>query len=355
MPTTMTPYDRPVATDLALPEVEDATRREFIAGAAAAAPVAACGADGDPDMGLPVATVPNDAPTTSARAGEGTPRVVDLADNVFDLAVLGVPPVANIYGSDFLEPVLGYLELPAGVRAGVLDGSLAISGGTADIKINLEAVAALRPELILVTEQFVVLLGEQTMSELRAIGEVVVIPDGPSWQERSRAVAAAVGLDGRGNDRINEAQASIDELADTVRERGLRGREVSLLRTFTEQFLAFVPPSLASTIVAQVGLTQPAAQLTEHPADSLYPAPGYAAQVFFSLERLGDHDADLIVVIANSPTEAERILDDPLLAAGRAVSAGAVHVAPYFLWALNSAIGVQQICADLTAALGNLA
>ena len=66
---------------------------------------------------------------SSSSAGAAA-RVVDLADNVFDLATFGIAPIGSIYSADYLGPALALLGLDAalleqvGQRVGVTDGLL---------------------------------------------------------------------------------------------------------------------------------------------------------------------------------------------------------------------------------------
>ncbi|MEM9561940.1 MAG: ABC transporter substrate-binding protein [Actinomycetota bacterium] len=329
--------------------IEDMERREFIIGGAAAAALvlAGCADDSDGARGSDE-TEPTEG-TGQQVDTEPSPTVVDLADNVFDLAVLGIAPVANIYGGQFLEPVMSHLDLDPAVRDGILGSGLATV--EASFELNVEAIAALEPDLILITEQFATSFDESALASVREIAEFTVIPDRGTWQDRSRAIAVAVGLEGMGEERISAAEEAIEALGALVAARGLEGREVSTLRFALDQFLSFIPPSLATEIITGAGLTIPqaAAALEKAP-----PFPDYHAQSFVSLELLGDFDADLLVLAEAVPDDGDTVISQPTLSGGRAVSANAIQRVPYFLWALNSAVGVSQICEDLTAGLDRL-
>lgn len=350
---TVEPSSRPLTPEERL-IIEAMERREFIVGGAAAAAlvVAGCGNDDDEGAngdGVQAEAESTDQPTSSAVESRSL-TVVDLADNIFDLAVLGIAPAANIYGSQFLEPVMGYLDLEAEVRDGVLASGFATEG--ASFELNLEAIAALTPDVVLITDQFAALFDESAIEAVREIAELTVVPDQGSWQDRSRAVAAAVGLEGDGEDRIEAAELAIENLRSAVADRGLGGREVSTLRFAREQFISFVPPALCLEIMTEAGLAIPAAAsgLTKEPA-----FPDYHAQAFVSAELLGDFDADLLVLAEAVPDDGDNVIAQPTLQGSRALDAGAVLRVPYFLWALNSAVGVNQICSDLTSGLDLLA
>lgn len=300
--------------------IEDVTRRGLLVAPLAAALFAACRSDDEERAAAPTAVPAMPTATESAKPFAGT--VVDLGDSLFDLAQMGVPVKGNIYGSQFLAAVLDHVDgIAPEVRAGVLAGQTMTA---ARFELNVEAVAALRPDLVLITDQFTRLFGTG-FERVQALAPVTVIPDAAPWQERTRAIATAVGRLDAANERIARVEERFRRLKSRAQAAGRAGTRVGVLRPFQEQVLAFIQPSLASQIIAEVGLTQPSAQLAQQPPDS--PFPGYAAQIFVSLGRLGDFDGD-VRVVPSLDTKA-----DPLKAFApaapvqslRAVRAGTVY------------------------------
>lgn len=276
-------------------------------------------------------------------------RVVDLSDFQFDLAALGNPPLANIYGPEFLGPVLATSILPPDEQEALLAGENVAPA----FELNVEAVLALDPDLI-ITSTFLVTFFP-SIAQLEENIPVLVIDDELDWRDRSRATADAIDKAGAFDERIELAEESINALSTRVEELGLTGTEVSLLRAFNGEVTSFNPPSLASSIVAEIGLTQPAAQLAQPGGDGSQ--PGYAAQTVLSNEVLVDQEApyaiiantfDLSSPIAELPTDGSQalvpVLNDP----------ARVLVTSYFFWALNSVIGVEQIVFDLNRLLDKI-
>ncbi|MEL6893738.1 MAG: ABC transporter substrate-binding protein [Actinomycetota bacterium] len=291
-----------------------------------------------------------DRDSADAADAEASPvRVVDLSDFLFDLAALDNAPVANIYGSDFLGPVLDRSLLTDQQRAAILAGDNAAPA----FELNVEAVLALDPDLVVTSPSLLAFY--PAIDDLRGATEVLVIDDDIDWRERSRATAAAIGRPDAFEERIADVEASIDQLAVRVESLGLVGTEVSLLRAFQGEVTAFNPPSIASTIIAEAGLTQPAAQLVDQPDDSIQ--PDYAAQTVLSSELLGDHQADY-AIIANtldlSSATAELPPDLPIDLIPVLGEDGTNLVTSYFFFGLNSVVGVETIVRDINLLLDKI-
>jgi iron complex transport system substrate-binding protein len=289
------------------------------------------------------------ATTSAAPAADGTAspapdlRVVDLSDSLFDLAALGVVVEGNVYGPEYVGAALEELDLPADVEAGLAEAP----NIAPDFQVNVEAILADRPDLVLVTTGFEQFYGD-VPDELRAAGiEVVVVEDGETWQDRTLAVGEAVGRGDEARAYVDEVERDLDDLLADVSDAGLAGTSVSLLRNNALEpgsILAFVPPSTPSTILEQAGLTQPEAQLA---AGSAPEFPPYSAQAFLSEENLVDHDADVVLFGEATPGEADVFAEGSVASRLAAVQDGRIHGVPYFLYALNSATGVAEIVEDL--------
>ncbi len=292
-----------------------------------------------------------DGPPDGAAGGtpSGTPsqdvRVVDLLDTTFDLGALGIAPVGIPYlDRAFAERVLAELELPADIEQQILVAELVNSGDG----VSTERVAALDPDVILLSETSVGTF-KADPDALKQFGKVVFIPENLSWQERTKAIGEAVGRGPQAEELVAKAQRSIDELDTLVRQSGLAGATVSPMRLDVPGFgvLALIPPSNGSSIISEVGLAQPAAQTGNPPL--VAGVAEYYALTAVSPERLTDHDADVIIALARGGADATAAVNNnPLWNSLSAVQADRVVEAPWLVWALNSATGVQQVASDLT-------
>ncbi|MEM9711837.1 MAG: ABC transporter substrate-binding protein [Actinomycetota bacterium] len=298
--------------------------------------------------GTPAPTTAAGSSTTTTASATPT-RIIDLDSYVFDLAAIGRPPLANVYGPELLSEVLVLAPLTEEERASIADGANAAPG----FVLNIEEVLALEPDLIMSSPASNAFYGE-ALTQLGSQVEVVTVPDDLDWRDRSRTVASLVGLDGELDERIAEADAAIAALGERVTELGLEGTEVSLLTVGFGMVNAVNPPSIGSTLLAEIGLTQPAAQLVDQPASSIF--PDYAAQTALSLELLGEHDAAAAIVGNGSdPTSVTAELPEgvvigqiPVLRDGPAIATLA------FYWGLNSVIGVERMVIDLDRLLDEI-
>jgi len=298
-----------------------------------------CGSSGS--SGGPGGTAAGSAPAPSSAAPAADLDVVDLSGLVFELAALGVPVAGGIYSADFSGPTLDGIEgLDPAVKAKTLEAPAVTDGLTLD----LEALAQLDPDLIVIDESYVQYY-EDTLDRARQIAPVTVIPSG-TWQQTTLALADAVGVRPAGESRVAAAESAVAALTASVRDAGKAGSSVSLLRYF-QQPLAFVPPSLPSQVVEAAGLVQPAAQGPGTANDG--GLPDAQAQKKLSQEVLGSHDADVLVFgySSDAKTELADFTALPVVSRLPVVKAGHVGTVPYFLWALNSAVGVDRITADL--------
>lgn len=325
-----------------VPTVRSPRRARVLAGLALAAALTltACGSSGGNADSEPPADAPGDAP-----------RVVDLLDTTFDLARLGIPVVANGYlDPSFVESQLAEVDLPPDVAEAV---RAAPSVNTGD-GIDTEAVAAADPDIILLTQTSIETF-QADREALEEFADVVLLPEDLTWQERTVAIGEAVDRQAEAEELVSQAEQSIETLGSTVQEAGVAGSTVSPMRLDVPDFgaLALIPPSIASTTIADAGLTQPEPQLADPP-----PYPGvadYYALTEVAIERLPEHDGDVILALARGGAGATSAVDgNPLWEQMSAVQADRVVEVPYLLWALNSATGVEQITEDLTEVVGIL-
>lgn len=319
---------------------EDATRREFLteagAVALAAAFLAACGGDDDAEPSpTPATLTPTSTPTPPAPSSL---KVFDYGDSVFDLAWMGIAPRSNIYGPDFITPLLDLQEdLDPAVRDAIISGPLL------DFREpDIEFLLAEEPDLILSTPNFVRLTGD-AWANIEQVAPVVLIPDEASWQERTRMIAAAVDLEELVEQRIASIEARLAAL-----EGRANGRSLGVLRPVPDgRLFAFVEASLSLDMAKTTGFSLADGNRAEQGADS--PFPTYAAQVEVSPERLIEFDADWLVIARPllSLPGLEQLPPEAPTNLLQSVAGGQVFDVPYFLWALNSAAGAEQIVSDL--------
>lgn len=206
----------------------------------------------------------------------GTPkRVVVLDTGELDIVLaLGIKPVGAVIAgaeSDFPE----YLK-------GKTDGIQKV--GTI-AEPNLEAIAALKPDLILTNT----LRHEKIKDKLEQIAPTVYGKRPNFWKENLKIYADALNKADEGaklmadyDKRIKEFQAKMgDQLAKT---------KVSLIRSFPDHARIYLNESFSGSVLVDLGLGRPASQdkVSKDPAN-----PAVFEKV--TEERIPDMDGDIIL------------------------------------------------------------
>jgi iron complex transport system substrate-binding protein len=275
---------------------------------AAALPLAACGGTSaeEPATASPAAS-DGAFPRTVAHAmgsteiAERPERVVVLDTGELDSALaLGVTPVGAVT-TDVASGFLSYLaEGAAGVE----------QVGTIG-EPNLDAIAALRPDLILSNK----VRHEELYDELSAIAPTVFAESvGAVWKDNFLLAAEALGRDDEAASALADYEQEATELGTSL---GEPLPTVSPVRFVAGTVRAYTPESFLGAVLADVGLTQP-----DLPAGEV---PQFAA---LSPEELTLADAD--VVLYSSYGDAaesgeEAVVGGPLWPRLSAVEAGRAH------------------------------
>ncbi|MEZ0491638.1 iron-siderophore ABC transporter substrate-binding protein [Kineococcus sp. TBRC 1896] len=231
-------------------------------------------------------------------------RVVVLEPVQLDTAVaLGTTPVGAAVASN-VTGVPAYLGVGDAVR----------SVGTVP-EPDLEAIAALRPDLVLGTETR---HGRLYDALSRIAPTVFMASQSDPWQDNVRLVGQALGQADRAAELLDGFQ---DRCAEVAREHDLDGTvTANLLRPRDGgTFSLYGPTSFAGSALECAGL-----RLPERDWDG-------GIQVDLSAERVPDAAADHLFVPADPGS-----LDDPAavpaLVAGNPAAFGAVHVVDTSYW-----------------------
>lgn len=272
--------ERPKKIMPPLPEIDDATRREFLIGAAGLLVLVpyGCGNDGEggEDESGGTRTVEHWAGTTEVPVEPS--RIVTLSSiYAANLISVGLTPAAA--GND-IDVQLGEVEelLPDGFDLNEIEriGD--------DYEPNLEAIAAVEPDLI-VGDEFHQEIYDQ-LSEIAPTVLVEYISNG-GWRERFLAVAEAIGRSERAEEVEAEYERVLSELPEKLRETTV----------------AFIRPSDGQFLIDSTGTAFPGS-VAEDAVIPILDAPEGVGKIdegsgFVSLsgERLGVvEEADLIVV-----------------------------------------------------------
>lgn len=289
--------------------------------------LAACGGGGDQEASPatgPVADAGDaDFPRTVAHAmGEtGIPerpeRVVVLDTGELDsVTAFGITPVGAVR-APVEDGLLEYLsEATEGTE---LVGDIA--------EVNLEAVAALRPDLILSST----LRHEDIYDELAQIAPTVFTETvGVVWKDNLSVHAEALGFEDEAAEMLAEYEDRAEELGAALAEDRGALPTISVVRFLPDSTRLYQKASFIGTVLDDIGLPRPPSQDVDD----------FAAEI--SAEQLEQADGDIIFTTHYGPaddTTKGALTSNPLWSTLPAVGAGDVYEVPDDHWMLG--IGIQ--------------
>lgn len=256
-------------------------------------------------------------------------RVVTL-DEFAGLAALtiGVTPV-------HVDAVFGY-----STAAAVFD-HLGVDTGTAGTDgVDLESVAALRPTDIIGVSIPTTAAAEPDLDE---IAPTTVIEYTSTWQEQLTATGAALDEADAAAEVIADVEQAIAELKGDLQAAGKAGTTVSIIGANSGELFALSRTGAVGSLLTQLGLGRPPAQdVDTEPTNPFVP---------MSPEELGDHDADVVVVLSGGAYPLDEVTGSPLWDTLGAVQNDAVAPVAAEPWFSPNAYGVNWILDDLRAIL----
>lgn len=288
---------------------EPSTSRRRIAAAAlvvlVALVAAACGGDDDGGSGAPAdgdgsasaGAFPVTVETVfgPVTVEEEPQRVVALGWSDAETALaLGVQPVAATDWLDFGGEGVGPWA----------EGRYDEAPEILPTEVSVEAVAALRPDLILNTHS----AADEDLHELLSqIAPTVGVPEGGGawntpWREQVAIVAEALGRSEQGDELVADVEARFAEARGA--NPGFEGREVAVAAFFDGQYGAYVGIDGRVRFMEELGFTN-------DPDVEALDTGSFYAEV--SREQLDLLDADLTVVFPLAAAEVSTIEGDPLL------------------------------------------
>lgn len=313
------------------------TRRRTLIGVLLAAAALGAAACGDDDSGTAASA------SASAVAAEGRTithamgetevpaepqRVVVLDTPQLDAALaLGITPVGSV------RPDEG-AAFPA-----YLDGTEGMEPVGTIPEPNLEAIAALRPDLILSST----LRHEDLYDELSAIAPTVFAEaTGAAWKENYLLFADALG---RRADAERDLEEYEERAAAIGEQIGQPAPTVGVVRFLPDEIRVYGPESFSGSVLVDVGVEFPAAVRDVRDDIAIYP----------SAEQIEQASADVIYVTtwgdaADTPMAA--IEAGPLWASLPAVQSGRVFEVSDDTWMLGiGVLGANELLDDLEATL----
>jgi iron complex transport system substrate-binding protein len=311
--------------------VDDGTRRELLVAGAGllALGFTACGDGADGEAG---------SATRRVRHFYGTTEVPTDPQRVFagytqtlaNLLELGAPvvggPEPNIAG-DYLGGRLADVESVGKLSA-----------------INVEAVAALRPDVLITVGAPDNDFARELYEQLRSIGPTVAPYWEPNTVEQTKRHLLGCGTVVGRERRARELAGALDERIAELGRRldvTLADRPVSLLRVYADKYMIPVG-DISSGVLMALGVQRPAPQ-TFDPVD-------FAIEL--SLERLGELDSAHAIFVytdRDAGDEGARLEANPLWERLPAVRAGRVYFVEHpGAWAIGAdVVGVNLILDEI--------
>lgn len=332
------------------------TRHRLLAGLAATALLLLTGCGGGPaETRESTAAAPDDAFPVTLETEFGDTTVTERPERVVVLGLidadpvlaLGVTPVAvQQWLPQFAEYGVG--PWAQGLIADAVDsGETTVLANPGVVEIDLEQVAALRPDLVVAVSAN---LDQATFDQLSELAPVVARPPdtvnfGVPLADSTMMVGRALGLADEAADLVAETEQRYADAAAAHPE--FAGRTVALARPVEGGWSAWLAADGRVQIAESLGLTQPS---------GLAGADDGAFATTLSSERLDLLDADVLVVIV--PQGFEDAVDaDPVLQQLDVVQRGDVVLLDAAdlggALAYNSALSSQTVVEDVVPLLAD--
>lgn len=313
-----------------------------VALAVAVLPLAACADDDDAaSSSASASTAESASPSATAASGTRTvthdkgqtavpvspQRIVTLDSPILDAAIfLGVTPVGAVRTS-----------VDSGLPEYLADRTSGIEVVGEIASPNLEAIAALDPDLILSST----LRDDALYDKLSGIAPTVFASGpGTAWREDFLLIGDALT-------RADEARDALADFDDRAAELGesldLEGSSAAIVRFLADETRAYGPDSFSGSVLRAVGLEAPDLDYDEY------------AIAYLSAEEISRADADIIFATTfGNPDETTRGTVTPLWGGLEAVENGCQFDVSDDTWMVGiGLIGAQAILDDLEDALGD--
>lgn len=293
--------------------------------------LAACG---DGSTGGTASGSGSGAATGATEVSDPFPRTVRHA--MGETEIPAKPERVVVLDTGELDSVTAFGITPVGaVRAPVEDGlldylqdqteSTKLVGTIAEV--NLEAVAALRPDLILSSK----LRHEAIYNELSQIAPTVFTETvGVVWKHNLQVHAKALGFEDEAAKKLADYEERADRLGQKLQEEGGQLPTVSIVRFLPAETRLYQKASFIGTILQDIGLPRPPSQ----------DANEFAAEI--SAEQLEQANGDVIFSTHYGPaddTTKGELTSNPLWQNLTAVKEGDAYEVPDDYWMLG--IGIQ--------------
>lgn len=244
-----------------------------------------------------------------------------------------------------IDPAEVWASYQSEVGAELIESAgIPLEANSTEMSINLEAVAAVKPDVIVGTAEGAF---TEYMDQLNEVAPTVILPYSRPWREVVTETGRIFDREEEGAELITALDGRIDDLK--VGDDGQPAPSMSLLGVTYSMIFAPSNKAPLSTLLDELGYARPDAQTNGKPD------PTFDAAVMLSEEVLGDHDADQVVVFEGVFYDPQPILDSPTFKSLPAVQAGRVTMTDGDMWFGTYPFAIAWILDDIEAMQANSA
>ncbi|MCX2180132.1 iron-siderophore ABC transporter substrate-binding protein [Streptomyces sp. SKN60] len=198
---------------------------------------------------------------------------------------------------------------------------------------NLEAIAALKPDLIVSAT----VRHEDLYDQLSKIAPTVFVKTtGPIWKENITFLGTALGEEKKAADKLTAYQTRAKKIGDAINAKN-PGQTYSLTRFLDGPTRIYLPKTFSGIILTDMGLARPANQQDQEKFN-----------IEISEEQIGQADADHIFMTTFSGGEErkKKFLANPLWKRLNAVQKGNVHEVEDAVWMTSVSLQGADLVLD---------
>ncbi|MGA5195685.1 ABC transporter substrate-binding protein [Streptomyces exfoliatus] len=198
---------------------------------------------------------------------------------------------------------------------------------------NLEAIAALKPDLIVSAT----VRHEDLYDQLSKIAPTVFVKTtGPIWKENVTSLGTALGEEKKAADKLTAYATRAKKIGDAIAAKNPK-QTYSLVRFLDGPTRIYLPKTFSGIILTDMGLARPANQLDEKEFN-----------IEISEEQIAQADADHIFVTTFSGGEErkKKFLANPLWKRLNAVKKGNVHEVEDAVWMTSVSLQGADLVLD---------
>lgn len=204
---------------------------------------------------------------------------------------------------------------------------------------NLEAIAALKPDLIVSAS----VRHEALYDELSAIAPTVFVKTtGPIWKQNIRDLGVALGAEGKAEEVLSAYQTRAQKLGAAIKAKA-GDPTVSMVRFLDGPTRLYAKASFSGIVLADMGLVRPPAQNVD----------AFTVEIGEEEIRKADADHIFVAVFSSGKESAERFKRNPLWSQLAGVKAGNVHDVEDAVWMTSVSLqGADLMMNDMARIFG---